>query len=134
MKEHYEKEWGIHIQYQVLTELEFRNSRKIPRIVKKTLNAVIEEKLISGIPVNKENESNVFLKNFLIYAIEAKEDIYKKSERKVTYVILLSSHRYTFDEYDGELVSGLASVTNSVYERYHLLKYLEQQIEKENNK
>lgn len=121
MQDHYRTEWGIHINYQIIKESEFKKSKfKYPVSVKRSVEAAKES--FSGLPINKESETDVFFKNFLLHCVSEVENIYTSVEATENYVIVLSSHRYYFDEYDGQLVSGLASLSSELYRRTHLLK------------
>jgi hypothetical protein len=130
MKNHYKDEWNAYIQYEVLTEKEFKKRKfKLPNIVRKTLDKAKKE-YDFGVPINKENEFDIHFKNYLIYPIEEMENIYTTKQKEETYVIVLSSYRYFFDESDGQLVAGMASLASDLYRRKQLLGFFIENIKK----
>ncbi|MGE7602959.1 hypothetical protein ACQKL5_10660 [Peribacillus sp. NPDC097675] len=119
MMEYYRKD-DIFFEYEIKTEDEFRkNHTTYPRVVRYSLD--VAASLGSAIPINKENDRHIYFKNYMIHTIEVKENVYTDEEKFVTYVIILHSYRTTFDEYDGQLLAGITSLTYELYQKYHTL-------------
>lgn len=119
MMMYYRKE-DIFFEFEIKTEAQFITANSdYPRVVKKSLEAAKVHG--SAIPINKDNDRYIFLKNYMIHPIKVKENLYTDEESIVNYVIVLYSYRTTFDEYDGQLLSGIASLTYELYQKYHTL-------------
>ena len=65
----------------------------------------------------------------MIHTINVEENLLTEEECLITYIIVLKSYRTIFDEYDGHLVSGLASLTYELYRRFtHLWLFKKRQM------
>lgn len=119
MQSFYDKEWDQYFKYEVMTKSKFLTRRRgrnaYPEVLFKTIEAIDEYKI--GIPINKENMEDIHQKNFLIYRVIERENLYTDDERETTYVIVLSSHRTFFDENDGQLLAGVSSLVSELYRR-----------------
>ncbi len=125
MKNHYLTNWNTYMDFEVLTEQQFQEAGfRIPSSVKKALPAAKIHGI--GLPINKENDKYIHLKNYLIYPVSVTENLYTDAEAHVNYIVVLTSHKTIFDEYDGQLVSGLSSLTADLYQRYHTLLAIEE--------
>lgn len=119
MMEYYRKD-DIFFEFDIKTETQFRkNHSDYPRVVRNSLD--VAASLGSAIPINKENDRHIYFKNYMIHTIKVKENVYTDEETVVTYVIILHSYRTTFDEYDGQLLAGIASLTYELFQKYHTL-------------
>jgi hypothetical protein len=117
MRDHYKNNWDSHFEFDIVTETKFKQNYSAPKLVKKSLPSAKVKGI--GLPINKENDRYIHFKNFMIHTINVEENLLTEEECLITYVIVLKSYRTIFDEYDGHLVSGLASLTYELYRRYH---------------
>ncbi|WHX66534.1 hypothetical protein QNH26_23290 [Peribacillus frigoritolerans] len=117
MRDHYKNNWDSHFEFDIVTETKFKQNYFAPKLVKKSLPSAKVKGI--GLPINKENDRYIHFKNFMIHTINVEENLLTEEECLITYVIVLKSYRTIFDEYDGHLVSGLASLTYELYRRYH---------------
>ncbi|WP_088105429.1 hypothetical protein [Halalkalibacter urbisdiaboli] len=114
MAKYYYDTWDHTFSYQILDKEAFQKSKKIPKIVRNTYDLAHER--LEAIPINKENSDHIYFKNYLLTSINYDEQ---------NIVVVLSSYKLEFDEYDSILLSGLVSLAIQYYEKAKMMGILE---------